>query len=83
MKLVIKKKLGPFGRFELFREMELGPKKGQKLSLTPARHALELEHRLNGGISVYQADVVCARTGQHSAPIFRVDVLNDSGARLL
>lgn len=88
MKLKIKVKAGPFGRYKIHETIEIGEdcrvigKRTKRLKDTPARHAYELELKLNGGLTVSQAEGLHARTGQHNAPIYFVEAWRDTGTRI-
>lgn len=85
MKLIIKVKSGPFGRYKKHETINIGDDcavTGKWLKDTPARHAYELELKMNGGLTVYQAEGLHARTGQHNAPIYSVEVWRDTGTRI-
>jgi hypothetical protein len=85
MKIKIKVKSGPFGRYKLHEVIEIGEDCvviGKHLKDTPARHAYELELKLNGGLTVHQAEGLHARTGQHNAPIYFVEAWRDTGTRI-
>ena len=85
MKLKIKSRNGISGKWIVREIIDIGSDLtcGRHIIHTPARHALELEIKLNGGITMQQAESMNARAGNHSAPIYRVDVHRDSdGARI-
>jgi hypothetical protein len=84
MKLVIKTKKGAFSRWQTHKEIDAGPDLigGRRMKDTPARHALELEKKLNAGYAATEAEILFAKTGQHNATIYRVDVVRESGVRI-
>jgi hypothetical protein len=79
MKIVINKKNGPFGKWEKIETMDVGNQFGRDIKDTPAGNALELQNKLNQGLSIYDADRLYARTGQHHAPIYRVVAYREKG----
>lgn len=84
MKFVVKIKSGPFGKWKTHKVIPIGPDctSGVFIKNTPAKNALKLENRLNGGVTIYEAEGIYARTGQHSAPIYRVDTIRENGSRI-
>ena len=85
MKLRIKVKSGPFGRYKIHETIEIGEDCvviNKRLKDTPARYAYELELKLNGGLTIHQAEGLHARAGQHGAPIFRVEAWRDTGTKI-
>jgi hypothetical protein len=79
MKIVIRKRSSLLSRWKIDKTIDAGNHCGKKIILTPAAHALELEMKLNGGISYSDAEAIHAKNGQYRAPIYRVNAVNDSG----
>lgn len=79
MKIVIQRKSGPFGRWRNYDEIDVGPQRYKMIRLTPAAQALDMEKKMNGGLTSWQAESIYPKTGMHNAPIFKVVAVNDGG----
>jgi len=83
MRIEIKVKNGPHGKWKLDKIADIGKRSGEWLQRTPVQYVWELELALNSGLTVYEAESVHARAGRFSAPIYRIDVINDNGLKIL
>ena len=84
MKIEIKVKNGPFGIWRTDKVANVGRERPyQHLADTPAKYVWELGLALNHGLTVYEAESVHARAGRLNAPIYRIDVINRQGKRVM